>query len=243
MGGTGTNKDGRVVRPIAGSPLRSVVAADFRASSFWRRLTLVGVVCWLAYEWGPGNETVTPWIIANIIHHNSGPMVIPVTAAVGFAFTTLQQLASGFTALAGFSLFDRSASAAMTRLRRNIDGAPTAWEDLGRSARCALVFGLGTTAVALIQITLTGEVGVRRHASVIRRSAVLCGVLVAVVAATAATVAYIGRRIEPLAGPTEFVLRLLGNPLLWLGLITIGMSVNALRRRTRATVVLATSGD
>ncbi len=243
MGGTGTWKDERVVRPVAASTLRSVVAADFRSSSFWRRLTLIGVVCWLAYEWGPGNETVTPWMIANIIHHNSGLTVIPVTAAVGFVFTAVQQMASGFTALAGFSLFHRSARAAMTRLRRSIDGAPRAWDDLGRGARCALVFGLGTTAVALIQITLTGEVGVRRHASVIRRSAVLCGALVAVVAATVATLAYVGRRIEPLAGPTEVVLRLLGNPLLWIGLIVAGMTVNALRRRTRPTVVLAGSGD
>lgn len=243
MGGTGTSKAERVVRAVAAPALRSAVVADFRASSSWRRFTLIGVVCWLAYEWGPGNETVTPWIIANIIHHNSGLMVIPVTAFVGFAFTTLQQLASGFTALAGFSLFDRSSRAAMTRLRRSIDGAPTAWDDLSRGARCALVFGLGTTAVALIQITLTGEVGVRRHASVIRRSAMLCGAIVAAVAATAATVAYVGRRIGPLAGPTDFVLRLLGNPLLWLGLIVVGMCVNVLRRRTRGTVVLAGSGD
>lgn len=92
---------------------RAAVAADFQFARWHRRLALVAVVGWLAYEWGAGNETLTPWILAKVISNTHGAVAIPATAIVGFAFTTLQQLASGFTALTGFSMFDRTATAAV----------------------------------------------------------------------------------------------------------------------------------
>ena len=75
------------------------------------------MVLWVTYEWGPGNETFTPWLLAQVIAGTDSAWVIPLTALVGFGFTAAQQLASGFTALAGFSMFDRTSRAAWNRLR------------------------------------------------------------------------------------------------------------------------------
>ena len=158
-----------------------------------------------------------------------------MTAAAGFAFTTVQQLASGFAALAGFSMFDRTSRAAWERLRGKSAVAPSEWNRLGLGARCALVFGLGTTAVALIQIMSTGETGVRRHSSVVLRSALLCGVLVGTLAAAAATTAFAGRNVEAWSDATELVLRLLGNPLLWIGALVLGTVVNLVTRQPSAS--------
>jgi hypothetical protein len=215
----------------ATSLLRAALASDFRSAPWRRRFALIAVMAWLIYEWGPGNETFTPWILANVVSHGSGVIVIPIAAAVGFAFTTAQQLVAGFTALAGFSIFDRTSEAAWERLRGKSAVAPTEWSRLRLGARCALVFGLGTTAVALVQIMSTGRTGVRRHASVVVRSALLCGALVGTIAAVVATMAFVGRNVESWSSATEWTLRVLGNPLFWIGLLVFGAMLNLTTRQ------------
>lgn len=212
-------------------PLRAAVTADFRASEPLRRVALCGVVFWLAYEWGIGNEVVTPWLLARVINDRPGLEAIPAAIIVGFVFTALQQLLAGVTALAGFSMFDRTAHAAWRRLGARFDSIPGEWSSLGLFSRAVLVFGLGTTAVALAQITTTGEVGVRRHGRAVAESAVLCGAIVGLVAGGVGALAVAGRRIEMLAPFTEWMLRVLGNPLFWLGLLVLVAIVNVARHR------------
>jgi hypothetical protein len=210
--------------------IRAAVGSDFRSARWRQRLALLAVCAWLAYEWGPGNETVNTLILARVIENNSGVVVIPVTAAVAMLFTLAQQLGSGFTALAGFSLFDRTAQASWQKLRGTRDSAPGEWSGLSWVARASISFGLGTTAVALIQIMTTGEVGVRRHARAVAASALLCSVIIAFVGGGAASIAYLGRRVEPLAGSTRLILRVLENPLFWLGFLVLLALIHAARR-------------
>jgi len=193
-------------------------------------MALLGVCAWLAYEWGPGNETVNTLILARIIENNTGAAVIPITAAVALLFTLVQQLASGFTALAGFSLFDRTARASWQKLRGSRDVAPGEWSGLSWAARASIAFGLGTTAVALIQIMTTGQVGVRRHGRAVAASALLCSVIIGFIGGTAASIAYVGRRVDSLARPTRLILRVLENPLFWLGFLVLLALIHAARR-------------
>jgi hypothetical protein len=218
---------------LEGAPATSVWRAilfDYRRSSWTRRFSLLGVAMWLAYEWGPGNETVTPWLLVRIIGQNEGAVAIPLTALVGFTFTTVQQLASGATALSGFSMFERTAGAAWERLHGDSPTAPLEWSRLGWGTRSVVVFGLGTTAVALTQIMSTGQVGVRRHMPVIIQSAVLCGLFVGTTGGVVATLAVLGRESSRMSGATEWLLDVLGNPLLWLGFVIVGAVVHLIRR-------------
>lgn len=215
--------------------LRAAVTADFRASEPLRRVALCGVVFWLAYEWGIGNEVLTPWLLARVINDRPGLEAIPAAFVVGFVFTALQQLLAGVTALTGFSMFDRTAHAAWQRLTARFGSIPGEWSTLGLFSRSVLVFGLGTTAVALIQITTTGEVGVRRHRRAVTESAVLCGALVGTVAGAVGALAVAGRQIEMLAPFTEWMLRVLGNPLFWLGLLVLVAIVNVARHRASSS--------
>jgi hypothetical protein len=210
--------------------IRSALAYDYRRSSWARRAALGAVALWLAYEWGPGNETVTPWLVVTIIGHSDGAITIPFTMLVGFSFTTTQQLASGVTGLAGFSMFERTAGAAWERLHGDSPTAPLEWSRLGWGARSLVVFGLGTTAVALTQIVSTGQVGVRRHLRVIVQSALLCGVLVGLTGGLVASLAVLGRSSKRMSGATEWLLDVLGNPLLWLGFVVVGAAVQLVRR-------------
>jgi hypothetical protein len=78
--------------------------------------------------------------------------------------------------------------------------------------------------VALIQIMTTGEVGVRRHRRVVAMSALLCATLVGMLGAAAAALALVGRNVPALEGTTNWILRILGNPLFWLGLIVVSIA-------------------
>jgi hypothetical protein len=212
------------------STIRSAILFDYRRSTWARRASLLAVALWLAYDWGPGNETVTPWLVVNVIGHSEGAKAIPVTALIGFLFTTTQQLASGATALSGFSLFERTAGAAWERLHGDAETAPLEWSRLGWGARAILVFGLGTSAVALTQIMSTGKVGVRRHIRVIIQSAFLCGLLVGLLGGIVASLAVLGRNSSRMSGATEWLLDVLGSPLLWLALVILGGIVHFVRR-------------
>jgi hypothetical protein len=214
-------------------PLRAALAADFRDAGWQRRLALLAVAFWLAYEWGIGNETVTPWLLANVVASRSGFDAVPAAAVVGFAFTAVQQLLAGLTALAGFAIFTRTARGAWERLGERFERVPAEWSRLGFVGRSVLVFTLGTTAVALVQVMSTGEVGVRRHRRVIVESALLCGLLVALAGGVAAALVATGREVDALSGATDLVLRILGNPLFWLGGLAAAGLIHAGRSMVR----------
>jgi hypothetical protein len=210
--------------------LRAAIAADWREGSLRQRLALLGVAVWLTYEWGPGNETVTPWILVRVLRNNEGIVSVLATAIVGFVFTTTQQLASGFTALLGFSMFHRSSAAAWRRLSRDGRQPPGNWNRLPWPGRAAMAFGLGTTAVALTQQATTGEAGVRRHRREVVQSAVLCGGLVSALGAVAAGLAWLGLEVESLRAGTDRLIDVLANPLLWLAVAVVMVTAGRLRR-------------
>lgn len=101
-----------------------------------------------------------------------------------------------------------------------------------------LVATLGTTAVVLIQVAVTGSVGVRRHRIVVLQSAVLCGSLVGAAGAIVAAMVWAGRATEWLQTPTRWMLRVLGNPLFWIALLMLFALANwAVRERSRAVAI------
>lgn len=220
---------------VVNPSFRACIRQDLASSSALQRLLLLATVGWVAYEWGFGNETVTPWILVRVIAETSGIGSVIATAGVAFVFTTLQQLASGHTAAAGFSMFERTSEAAWRKLRSRVADEPRPWQELSLVTRALLVFTLGTTAVVLIQATVTGDVARGSHRRVVNQSAVLCGVVVGLIGAVVAGAVWVGRSVPALESPTSWLLRVLGNPLFWIGLLAIVLAVNAIsRRRARA---------
>lgn len=229
MGVVTVPQDSAHTRPVA--TLRESIAADFRDSTFRQRTLLLATGGWLAYEWGLGNETVTPWLLAKVMTSTDGFRSVLFTAAIAFLFTTGQQLASGFTTAAGFTMFGRTAVAAWHQLRERLGEQPRTWAQLPWVVRATLVFTLGTTAVVLIETSLTGAVGVNRHRRTIVQSSVLCGLLVGAIGASVASLGWLGRSIPALEPTTEWVLRVLSNPLFWIALVAIAMIGHATRQR------------
>jgi hypothetical protein len=229
--GVANGVDGRVGRPPEEpASLRAAVRADLSRSGLLGRVALLGVCAWLAYEWGPGNETFTPWILTRVVSTSDGWTAIVATAAVGFAFTSLQQLASGLTALAGFAMFHQTAAGSWRTLERRRNSLAVSWTAASRSRRALTVFTLGTTAVALAATMTTGVTGVRRNWRVVTTSALLCGALVGALGLVVAALVVLAERAPALDGPVQGTLRVLGNPLCWLALAAV-LLVAPLARR------------
>jgi ABC-type dipeptide/oligopeptide/nickel transport system permease component len=211
--------------------MASALHADFRDSTWRQRLALAGVGAWLAYEWGPGNESVTAWLLARLLRRDDSMAMAAATTGIGFGFAFVQQLASGLTAAAGFGMFQRSAHAAWQRLRVRSSLAPKPWSELRWPTRAAVAFGLGSTAVALTETMVTGRGGVRSHRRVVVQAACTVGVIVATIAAVVGVVAAITRRRPAWRDETNTILDVLANPLFWLALVVVSFIAGRLRSR------------
>jgi hypothetical protein len=212
--------------------VRSAIGADLRAVGVARAAAMVGVVVWLVYEWGPGNETVTPWILANVLRTTEGWGSVAATVTVAFGFTAAQQVLSGVTALYGFSVFDRTAQAVWRSLQGR--GASLRWSQLSPVGRVAVAFGLGTTAVALGEIVLSGKPGLRRHLPAVLGSAMVAAVAVAVIGGVVAGLTLAGRQSDRTRALVETFLDVASSPLLWLTLagLVLAWQVRASRATT-----------
>lgn len=245
---TPISDDGRTgpVRPEHGAPdetLRRAFLADVRASRWRQRLLLVLAVGWIAYEWGLGNETVTPWLLSWVISEHHGWWVVGLAAVVGFWFTFAQQLIAGLSVLAGLSVFDRTARAAWARLERRVDTERLRWDGVGLVYRGVAVFTLGTSAVAVLQVVSSGRVGVGVHRRIVVESALLCATIVGALAAVVAAIGQFGRSVDVLATPTDWVLRVLGNPLFWIGVLGLYLVAQRLTRTDPASAGVPTARE
>jgi hypothetical protein len=204
--------------------LSACVRSDLADSTWRQRALLLATVGWIAYEWGFGNEALTPWVLVRVVSATSGWWSVVATAAAGFAFTATQQFVSGHTAAAGFAMFRRTADALWRLLRRRLDDEPRDWFRQSWAMRSLVVFTLGTTAVVLIQMTTTGQAGSRRLRAVVNQGAVLCGAGVGLIGAVVAAAVWVGRSVPALESSTDWLLRILGNPLFWIGLLVVVMA-------------------
>ncbi len=207
--------------------LRQALGHDFARASLRQWLLLAAAVAWLVYEWGPGNETVTPWILANILDDNPGSNSIYLLPIVGFLFTAVQQTMSGFTALAALSTFTSSAEVLFHRVAAGgVEGLglTRVWKDRNIRERVFIGFMLGSTAVAVGEVVLGGsKVNKAAARRAVAASAVYTGLAVAVIAAVVAFLTWLGRSYERTAGGTEQVISLLSSPWPWLVVATVVM--------------------
>ena len=184
-------------------------------------------MAWIVYEWGPGNETVTPWLVLNVIDRaDHGAQVVVAAAVVGFGFTFVQQFLSGLTALVAFSLFERTASSSWDRLSAGGTKALRGWHGASIASKLAVAFTIGTSAVALVQIVTSGRVGVRTHLRAVSESAAAVGAVAGGIATVAGSLVWLGRSVSSMSGVTDSIVDVLGNPLLWLGLAAVALAVD-----------------
>jgi hypothetical protein len=204
---------------------------------------MVALLGWLLYEWGPGNESVTPWLVARVLSANEGVRSLVLVPAVAGVFTFVQQSASGLTALYAFGAFDRTRAVAADRLAEGArlgDASPSA------GALTATSVLLGTTVVALqhvlaVQRARTPADGgavrlqggrARNGARAVLVGAGGCGCVVALIGALVSLLAFAARSSPQMEPAAEAVIAFLAKPLVWLG---VSVAYGAILLRPRRT--------
>lgn len=168
------------------SRMRTLLSAgheDFKHAGLGQKVGLIATAACLAYEWGPGNETMTPVIGSMAIDHTSGLSGILATSAIAGGFTALQQTGTGVITSATVSTFPNLVETAY-HLYGSDEDAPTrqSWEDTSKAKQFGDAIALGASYVAVREAFVTGDTSVRPLNKQVLRSAAISGGSVAVLA-------------------------------------------------------------
>lgn len=208
--------------------------SDFHGSGVWQKVGLLATATWLAYEWGPGNETVTPLLAASVMNRTDGVAGALLVGAAAGIFTFAQQFASGttvawtastFPALArqGFDLFMTDGEGA-----GDSDGSP--WVRLPLVERLLTAFTLGASYVVVRELIATGRADGRHLTAQAARCALLSASMVALLGGGLDALTLLAEG-TPAEEPVDTLVRIAANPWVWLGALTTWFVVKWARRR------------
>ena len=222
--------------------VREAAAYDFKNSGIRQKIGLLATGAWLTYEWGPGNETVTPILGGAIINSVSGPAGIAVTAAVTGGFTFLQQVASGATVAATATQFPKLTETTFNRFftdkeHPELNAKP--WKDLSLAKRILYGFTMGTTFVASREAAVTGETKFAKTLPRVIGSAALTSSVVATLAGGVEALDTYSDNFTPILQKiSETFVDVVSNPITWLGLLGVS-ALNERRKRKNIRKELA----
>lgn len=207
-------------------------AEDYKGASTLQKLGLFATAAFLAYEWGPGNETVTPLIAAQVLNRTEGTWGAVATAAIAGGVTYSEQRVSGELAAYAGSAFPKTADKALGLFDagEKDDAKHKSWGDLPRKTRFGYAFFLGSTFAAVREAVVTGGTDYRNLRKAAHSSALTAGATVAVTGGAAGILKDVSAG-TPLESTSEFVVNTAANPLTWLGLLGASALVNRIKRK------------
>lgn len=214
-------------QPAEPLTLRKAIAADAKAADFWRTIALVIVLILLFFEWGAGNETVLVTSMASTYDSSPNWVGVGLVFLVGFAVAFAIQMIAGLISSVGYGALSNITTVArnfLLRIRPDLEG--TNWWTLGWGPRFFVAFGVGASAVVLLQQTATAETGWRAHWRVVLQSATLTAAGAGAVGALLTGVAQIGRMFPATEPAVDAFIGFASSPIPWFILFT-GLAVVA----------------
>lgn len=216
--------------------LRKAASDDFNNSGIAKKVGLAATAAWLAYEWGPGNETLTPILGGAVINNVNGPLGIAATAAITGGFTFLQQVASGATVAATATQFPNLAESTFNKFfvdkdHPELNAKP--WQHLPLTTRLLYGFTMGTTFVASREAAVTGQTEFKKTMPRVVGSAALTGTMVAAIAGSVEALDTYGHNLPlKIAGLKldELFIDVVTNPVTWLGLLGVSAVSGRIKR-------------
>lgn len=205
---------------------------DFKTAGLGQKLGMLAMAGWFAYEWGPGNEAVTPIIGGLVLNHTNGIAAPLVTGAVTGAFTFVQQAASGVTTAYTESTFPKLAETSYKLFNEDEDGEVKhkEWKELSNSTKFLYAFGIGTTFGVTREAVVTGGDKTKLYKTALG-SAAVAGVSVTGIAATVGAIKWgaDGTKLQPYS---DWLIDKVENPLYWLA----GIGLVALYHKAKKTL-------
>jgi hypothetical protein len=219
---------------------------DFARSGVRARLLLLGALGWIAYEWGPGNEVVAPYLAAHAIPWVGGLHGVALTGLLIGGFTAAQQVAAGLTAAAALSQFGGLASTAFDLFGSDENGAAKRerYATLPRRLQLVYAFFLGSTFAAVREATVVGRSDFGVLVRPVMRAAFLVGLATAVIAGGFDALYHLalGTALEPAA---RTVVTTAQSLWFWIAVLVIVAVASVVRRRVataRPTTSIARDG-
>lgn len=204
---------------------------EFRRASVGQKLGLFTTGLFVAYEWGPGNEVVTPLIAGRVLTHTDGLASVIATSVVAGGFTAVEQIASGSTAAYAGSSFPRLAKTTY-ELYNEDNGDRKPWKDSSFGKRFSYAFAIGSTFAVIREAAVTGKTEKGKLTRTAVSSAAISSTAVAALGAGAGALKMIPETApEYVTKPADIALTVIENPYTWLGLAAYYLTSPALMRR------------
>ena len=207
--------------------LARVAILDVREADLTVKALVAGLVLVTAYEYGPGNELITPLITGPLVRSSRDELGVIAATAVAFGSVAMQQILGAWLSRRVLLASPRTTSTIYDQLHHQPDDAFLNFGQLSFWRRMSNSLFLGSTYNVIRESFLSDSADQRTLRDVGRASAFLAASIVGIIAALAAGLAA--------AFPTNIVvaavITVVAHPLPWFGLAILALCLDIKRSR------------
>lgn len=218
--------------------IRGAARADFAGAPGPKSILILGLLSWMAFQWGFGNDVVLPTVASNVFawaddgeSWSSGVVAVFMAAAAGGGFWAVSQAVDAIVLLTGLKLVPNLTERISVSLTKRNLVKPYA--ELSWSTRWVVSYATGASVVCLVDAFATGRPGLAGRRRMIAETVVLSAGSITVVTGAVVAAAMIASRVPATEAAAEVFIRFARNPLTWITIFAIVFLVGALRDRRR----------
>lgn len=219
--------------------LWQTVRGDFSQAAGFKVLGVIGVLGWMAFQWGWGNDVLLPPIIARAFEGvddgETWPSAIGAVLAgtgAGSLFWAITQTLDGVIVLSGLRLVPGITDRVSRFLRRS--GWVKPFSELSFGTRFLIAYASGASILCLVDVFATGRQGLRTRGRMLFEAVALAVAGVALIVAVITIAVAVGARVPATEAAAEVVVRYARNPLTWLVIYGSVVFVSAITGRLRS---------
>ena len=216
--------------------LWQTIRGDFAAATGLKLLAVAGLLAWMAFQWGLGNDILLPSLAASALDAvddgetwSSGLAGVGAAAAVGGLFWALVQCIDAVLMLSGIRLIPGITARISSFLQRK--ELVTPYAEMRWTTRWIIAYATGVSLLCLVDVFATGRPGLRSRRSMIAASVLLSAGTVAAIVALVALAAVVAARVPATEAGAEVFVRFAKNPLTWLAIFASVYSLSRLWSR------------
>ena len=191
----------------------STAKTEVKNATLGAKMLVGSLVAMTIYEYGPGNETVTPLITGPVIDSVNGIGGLALTTTIAAGSVISQQLCAGYLSRKVISSFPEVTDTIYKHISDDGDEF-IGYRELPRSHRISNAFFLGSTYNVLREAAIKEEKNENELKSISRSSAFISG---SAVGATAFSVDLINQTF-PENSSVQFGIDVISHPALWISL-------------------------
>lgn len=216
--------------------LWQTASRDFASARGLRVILVLGLLLWMAFQWGPGNDIFLPSIVASVFDGvddgstwPNGVLTVLLSTLAGFGFWAATQLIDAIVVLSGLRLIPALTARLSAFLRRK--GWVTPFDEMKLSTRWIIAYASGASVLCLVDVFATGRQGPEGRRHMIIQSVLLSAGSVGAVVAMVTTAAMVATRVPATESGAETFIRFAKNPLTWIVIFAAVYLVGFLKDR------------